>query len=152
MKELVARTAQDNQIGRPFVAQSFVGVMVDFERRRGRADAALVAALGQRLSPALLPPFGFEIVVIGERRPCPLPLACGANSQLTGQHGLTGGAVLGVKRLAANVTGATNWLPAYSYRWQLDCCHAYLYLPIRSFLAAPERLPRIANFAYRLTR
>ena len=25
------------------------------------------------------------------------------------------------KRQAANVTGATNWLPAYSYRWQLDC-------------------------------
>ena len=80
----MALPAQHDQIGRAFVAQSFVGVMVDFERRRGRADAALVAALGQRLSAAQLPPFSLEIVTIGERRPCPGPLARGAHAQLTG--------------------------------------------------------------------
>ena len=128
MKQLVTLPAQHNQVGGAFVAQPFIGVVMDFERRRGRANAALVAALGQRLSAAHLPSLSFQILAIGELRPCPGPLARGANSQLTGQHGLTGGAVLGVKRLAANVARATNWLPAYSYRWQLDCCHAYLYL------------------------
>ena len=108
---------------------------------------------GQRLNAALLPPLSFQVLAIGELGTRPGAAALVAHAQLAGQHGLSGGAVLGVKRLAANITGAANWLPAYSYRWQLDCCHAYLYLiPIRSFLAAPERLPRIANFAYLLTR
>ena len=104
----MALPAQHDQIGRAFVAQSFVGVMVDFERRRGRANAALVTTLGQRLSAAHLPPLSFQILAIGQLRPRPSVLARGAHAQLTGQHGLSGGGVLTLERLAANVARAAN--------------------------------------------
>ena len=124
--------------------------MVDFERRRCRANAALVTAFGQRLSAARLPPLSFQILAIGELGTRPGAAALVAHAQLTGQHGRGGGGVLTRKRLSANVTRAANWRRTLFRRWQLDYSHNTLYLiPIRSFLAAPERLPRIANFAYR---
>lgn len=96
--------AQHDEIGVSLMAQALVGSVMHFETVARVAHLTAMFCPRQRLKPSLLPPLGFEVLAVGELRPCPGTAARVAHAQLTGQHRGSSVGVLRPKHLAANIT------------------------------------------------